>query len=149
MDLEVMVMKGYSKFPKYPGMEHHPQMQFNVMPRTLNAFKYFYLTLIIQCHLFVCTQLTGFKYNRWFDSSIWPTGGTLTAAAIPGESWPGSNRNEEVLEIFQKFRDCSLTIRCSLVLYPGQSVGREGLFLISGLVGVCSCAYGQIRNSMF
>ena len=33
--------------PQTPKLEHHQQMQFNVIPRTLNGFKYCYQTLII------------------------------------------------------------------------------------------------------
>ena len=35
VDLVVMAMKEYSKFPKAPGLEPHHQMQFSFIPRTL------------------------------------------------------------------------------------------------------------------
>ena len=40
-------------------------------------------------------QLNGFKNSRWFNSSIWPRGWTLTGTTAPGQSGPGNNGNEE------------------------------------------------------
>ena len=31
----------------------------------------------------VCTQLKGFKYSNWLDSSIWPIDGTSTSTTPP------------------------------------------------------------------
>ena len=42
VDMKIMLMK-----LKTPEMEPHNQMQFNVIPNTLNGFKYSYLTLKI------------------------------------------------------------------------------------------------------
>ena len=47
VDMGVMVMKEYSTLPRLPELESHHHMQFNLLSRTLNRFKYSYLTLII------------------------------------------------------------------------------------------------------
>ena len=61
MNLRVLIMKEYFTFHKTPRLEPNHQMQFNVIPRTVNSFKYCYLPLII-LFLFPCIQLNGFKY---------------------------------------------------------------------------------------
>ena len=38
VDLGVIAMKGYSSFPKAPGLEPHHQLQFTLIPRTLVIF---------------------------------------------------------------------------------------------------------------
>ena len=55
------------------------------------------LILIIWLH----TQLNGFKYSKWLNSSNWLIDGTLSGPTTPGQSEPGSNDNEEVLHILQ------------------------------------------------
>ena len=48
VDLGAVAIKGYSTFPKAPALlEPQHQMEFNVVPRTLNNFKYCFLILII------------------------------------------------------------------------------------------------------
>ena len=54
----------------------------------------------------IYTQLYRLKYlimimilSKWLNSSIWPLDGTLTGAINPGQSGPGSNGNEGVLDI--------------------------------------------------
>ena len=47
VDLGVIAMKSYSRFPKTPELDPHYSMRLNVMPWTLNGFTYCYLTLII------------------------------------------------------------------------------------------------------
>ena len=75
----------------------------------------------IQCYLFICTQLNGFKYCyvtltihfnsviyqhivKWLNSSIWPIDGTLISTIILGHSWSGSNGNESAIYIPQNSR---------------------------------------------
>ena len=50
------------------------------------------------------------------NSSIWPIDKTLSGATIPGQSGPGSNGNEGVLQITQ------ISPSDNLVLYPGYSL---------------------------
>ena len=50
---------------------------------------------------FVCTQLNGFNYDKWLNSSIWPINGNLTDTTTPGQSGPKSKGNEGVLHIPQ------------------------------------------------
>ena len=45
-----------------------------------------------------------FKYIKWFNSSFWPTDGTLSGTSTPDESGPGGNGNEQVLHIPQSSR---------------------------------------------
>ena len=42
-------------------------------------------------------MFNGFKYIKWFNSSIWTLNGTLTNTTTQGQSKPESNGNEEVL----------------------------------------------------
>ena len=37
---------------------------------------------LIQDKTFVCTQLNGFKYDKWLNSSIWPIYGTLRIMGV-------------------------------------------------------------------
>ena len=53
---------------------------------------------------FVCTQLNGFNYTKWLQSSIWSIDETLTGITTSGQSGPGSNGNDEVLHIPQNSR---------------------------------------------
>ena len=55
----------------------------------------------IQHYSFVCTQLNGFKYSKWLNSSIWPIDGALTGTSTAGQSELGSNGNEDVFHIPQ------------------------------------------------
>ena len=43
----------------------------------------------------VYTQLNGFKYNKWLNSSVWSIDGTWTGAIAPGQSGPRSNAMKE------------------------------------------------------
>ena len=71
--------------------------------------------------------------SKWLNSSIWTINGTLTDTTNPGQSGPRSNSNERVLHIFQNFK-LELTIRCSLVSYPGHSLKRKyDIYLPSNL----------------
>ena len=69
---------------------------------------------------------------KWFKSSIWTIDGTLTDTTTPGRSGPRSSSNEEVLYILQTFR----TIGCSLVSYPGHSLGVGSYPTAEMLVGI-------------
>ena len=53
---------------------------------------------------FVCTQLNGFKYSKWLNSSIWPIDGNLTGTKTPGQSRIRCHNNNEVLQIPQSSR---------------------------------------------
>ena len=54
---------GVVQFSLTKSLEPLSQMQFNIIPRILNAFNYCYLTNnFIQHYFFVCTKLNGFKY---------------------------------------------------------------------------------------
>ena len=53
VELRLMVMKGYSTFPKPPELEFHHQIDFNVIPRTLKGFNYCYWILIIHFNIYI------------------------------------------------------------------------------------------------
>ena len=101
--------EGVLHMTQIAGLEPHHRMKFNIIPKTLNSFKfqhsfkYWYVIWIIQFkinHLF--SQLNGFKYTKWLNSSIWPIDGTLTGTIILGQSGIGSN--EGILHIPQSSR---------------------------------------------
>ena len=74
----------------------------------------------------------GSSIKKWLNITIWPIDGTLTSTTNPGQSGPGSNGNEGVFYIPQS---SSLTIRCSLVLYPRHSFERD----VTPLQGFSQC----------
>ena len=104
-------------------------MGFQVLPLTvctklcfflctqLNGLKYCYVILKIQFNI-NCSfaQLNGFKYCKWLSSFMGPIDGTLTNISSPGHFGPGSNHNENVLHISQRFPDWSLIIRWFSIL---------------------------------
>ena len=47
----------------------------------------------IKYQSFVCSQLNGFKYSKWLNSSMWSTDGTLTDTNTSSQSGSGSNGN--------------------------------------------------------
>ena len=97
---------GVLHIPRTHGLESHYQMQFNVITKTLNGFKYCYQTLIILFNIysFICSQLNGFKCSKLLYSSIWPIDGTRTYPKTLDQSGIGSNGNERVLHILESFR---------------------------------------------
>ena len=54
------------------------------------------------------------------NSSIWPIDGTLLGATTPGQSWPGSDGNGEVLHIPQSFYITWASPLDCLMSYPGH-----------------------------
>ena len=56
------------------------------------------------------------------NNFIWHIDGTLTSTTILAQSGPGSNDNEEVLYIPQKYKT-KATSSHGLVSYPGHSLG--------------------------
>ena len=71
----------------------------------LFSLKHCYAILIVQSHInHVFAQLNGFRYNKWFHTSIWSTDRSLVRRVTPDLSWPGSNSNEVELLIFQTSR---------------------------------------------
>ena len=74
----------------------------------------------------VCTQLNGFSYSRWLNSSNWPIDGTLTGTKTPVHSGPCSNGNKWILPIFQSFEN-GASLTNSFVLYPGYPLRWWGL----------------------
>ena len=84
MDLGVMAVKGYSTFPKAPGLESHHQMKFSVRFRTLvkwggglalwgDARYVPYIAVLSNVRtLYCCVKQGGIKYNflsLWQDST--------------------------------------------------------------------------------
>ena len=84
-----------------------------------------FLFQAIQFSQTVLIQTIQFSIRMQF-SSIWPRDRALSGANIPGQSGPGSNRNEG---IFCIPRNTSITgtspLEC-LVSYPGHSFGGKG-----------------------
>ena len=69
-NLRVMVIKGYSTFPRAPRLEPNHQMQF-VIFKILNGITYHYLTLIILVniiHLFA---------KKWFQVLLSTTNNSI------------------------------------------------------------------------
>ena len=58
---------------------------------------------------------------KWSNSSIWVIDGTLSSVSTPGQSGPGNNGNEGVLDISQIFKTEAL-----VVSYPAHSLARGG-----------------------
>ena len=54
------------------------------------------------------------------NSSIWAKDRTLSGATTPGQSGPGSDRNEEVFSIHLSFRITGASLSDCLVSYPGH-----------------------------
>ena len=73
----------------------------------------------------VCTQLNGFKYSKWLNSSSRPLDGTLTDITNPSQSGQGSISHNGVLNILQSSRTGDLKVN-GLILYSGHSF-RVGL----------------------
>ena len=71
------------------------------------------------------------------NSSIWPIDMTLTDTTIIGQSEPGINGSEELLNIFQSSR---VGISSSDV-YPGHLLGR-------GSYSLCRNAVGEFYRSI-
>ena len=59
------------------------------------------------------------------NSSIRPIDMTLSGATTPGQSWPGSDGNEEVLCIPQSSSITVASPSYCLVSYPGHSLGES------------------------
>ena len=59
--------------------------------------------------------------NIILNRLIWPIDGTLTDTTNQNQSWPGSNGNEENTLYSLELQKWNLTMRCSLVSYPGVS----------------------------
>ena len=70
---------------------------------------------------FICSQLNGFKYNKWLNSPILYLTGTTTL----GQSQPGSNGNERVLYMLPNSRT-KASLSDSLESYLGHTLGRNG-----------------------
>ena len=81
----------------------------------LNPFSY------IQAILFQTIQ---FSISTHF-SSIWSIDRTLSGATTPGQSGPGSNKNEGVLHIPQSSSITRASPSDCLVSYPGHSLGES------------------------
>ena len=96
------------------------------------------ITFSTNLNSFVCIQSNGFKdyyvitiikFNVIYlhtvkdkNSSIWSINRTQAGFTTLGQSRPGSKGNEEVASYLSKLQNWSLTIRCSLVLYPEHSL---------------------------
>ena len=60
------------------------------------------------------------KYEQFSNKSIWSIDGTLTGTTSLGQNKPGSNSNEEISSHFPDLQTGFLTIRYSLMSYPGH-----------------------------
>ena len=75
----------------------------------------------------LCLEFTILLCHEFLYRSIWSMDGTLTGTTTLGQSWLGSNDNEGVVQMTQKVKDWSLTIRCCLVsCLEHYFVVREG-----------------------
>ena len=95
----------------------------------LDAFKYCCLTLVI------LLNMNGFNYSKLSNSYTGIIDETLTGITSLCQSEPGSNSNERVLHIFQKFKTGASPSDC-FVSYPGYSLVRRFLFLCGDAVSV-------------
>ena len=84
---------------------------------------------------FVCTQLSGFKYRKWLNISIWFIDLTLTGTTTLGHSGLGSNGNERELNITQSSRTRA-SPSDGLMSYQGQSLGGGVLPLCRNAVSI-------------
>ena len=70
-ELEYNSNEGVHHIPQTPRLEPHHQMQFTVISKTINGFKYYYQTLIILfniIHLFT---------HRWFQVLLCSTNNSI------------------------------------------------------------------------
>ena len=58
-------------------------------------------------------------------SSIWPIDRTLSGAATPGQSGPGSEGNKGILRIYQSSSFTGISLLDFLVLYLGHSLVKS------------------------
>ena len=56
------------------------------------------------------------------NSSIRSIDRTLSGATTAGQSWPGRNANEGLLQISQSYSYTGASLSDCLILYPGQSL---------------------------
>ena len=61
-----MAMKGYSTFPKAPGLEPHHQMQFNLMLRNIYIYIYIYIykQTLEKCNLILVSTVEREKSRK-------------------------------------------------------------------------------------
>ena len=82
-------------------------------------------TFLLQAIQFSINALFKFKNSKHSKprfSSIWPIDRTLSGAATPGQSGPGSDGNEEVLRISQSFSITGTSPTDCLMSYPEHSL---------------------------
>ena len=104
-------------------------MQLFIVDRALDNFKYCYLLfwvskmvsrIVIYCFF---TQLDGWKYSKWLNSSILPFERALILTNTSGQSGSGNNSNDGVLYAHSpKIQYWNLTYRYRLVSNIGQSL---------------------------
>ena len=67
--------EGVLHIPPSPRLVPHHQIKFNVIPRTLNSFKYFYLTVII---LFIIFSIQQHLHTvKWFQAFLSNTNNSI------------------------------------------------------------------------
>ena len=118
--------------------------------KLFSLFKPFYFNQLLSTStVFVHTQLNvkavlfqaiQFNISTQF-SSFWPIDRTLSDAATPGQSGPGSDANEGVLHIPQSSSTAGTSPSDCSVSYPGHS-----LMYRRGVLPLCRVAIGVFYN---
>ena len=92
--------------------------------------------IVVSSEFFSCfIELCSFKYSYQMQIIFKRINLTFTVTTTSDQSGPGSGGNEGVLHTPQ---DLNLTIRCSLVSYPGHSlfIGRGSYFSADDIINV-------------
>ena len=92
-------------------------------------------SIVARSNSSIWTQLKGFKYTKWLNSSIWSIDETLIATTTPGQSGPGNSGNKRNLYILQNSRT-GISPSVALVSYSGQLLRGGVLPLYQDAVGV-------------
>ena len=111
-DRWVMVMNGYSTFPRSTGLDPNYQMQFRVTVRTL---------VVEGCFTSPAdrTEQKRVKFMLYFSDAT----RLLSGATTPSKSGPGSDGNEEVLRNLQSSSFSGTSHSDCLVSYSGHLLG--------------------------
>ena len=107
-------------------------------------FKQFSLAKVICLHLVWMS-----KYTVWMsNSSFWPVDRILSDATAPGQSGPGSDGSEGVLNILQSSSITGASVSDCLVSYPGHSL-VEGSYPSAEIQSVYSVAPADWATWMY
>ena len=124
--------KGVVAHPLYLGVVAIEKGAFWSPSTTIANFTYLLITIphirfqvllsnadnSIQLYSFICTQLNGCSFRKFWNSSIWLLDETLTVTISLVQIGPGSNGNEEVLHIPQSPWTGAL-LSDDFISYPG------------------------------